>query len=265
MRRAALIGTLCLAAATACEHQGRAAPRDGVVVERFPSLTVTLLALRVDQLPGQLERQALSLALDRQEIAAAATARPATGMVPPGFGPPATFISPSPDMVTARRALEAATDPPRRVGLLGTNDAPTRAQMVSIADAWRKLGIDTEIRAVGFTEFVRLVSQPLPDDVDAIIVSLTPDYPHPRSVLSHAACRSPFNLSGWCDRKFGRLLERGAYGEAELYLLEHAAMVPLAWPEFVYVHRESVRGLHADPFGIVDLTRISIDPDLGSR
>ena len=140
--------------------------RSDVRVLAQPSLRVLFLCLRVDQAPlsDPRVREAVDLALDRQELIARALsgrAEPASQLVPAavvGFNPKLTV--PGPDRPRARRLLAQAGHPRGlKIRLDGPNNRYVNDVRIlhEIARQLSLVGIEAEVNSIDKAEFFPLI------------------------------------------------------------------------------------------------------------
>lgn len=229
-------------------------------------------------------RQALSLAIDRERVASAASGRePASGFVPPSA--PATHDvscgrwAPrrgNPDQ--ARGALAGAPVDLRAapIRLVFNDDGPNRATVEEVAAQWRDvLGLDVRVEPLAFADLLAQAAggSGLPGPFRISWASPVPGAAAHIDGLFHSGSGDQANLARWNDPELDRILDREvdrAGDEADrLLALERAAdrlcatlpALPLTWAR-ARVGVDSARVATAgdrwiDPTtGSVDLRRV---------
>ena len=229
-------------------------------------------------------RQAVSLALDRQRIAAAfagATA-PAVGIAPsgvPGAGQ-AICQSCAYDPVKAR-ALLAGLRQAGRVGQPGQLGQARRDPVVLVVPATpfdRRVAtlVKAELGAVGVkvavkeTDPASFPASPGRTDGSLFGSGWAAEYPRMDAFLAgQFSSGSPGNLTGFSDAGVDRLLAQARltvddpartriYQQAETAILAHEPVVPVLKYRHTAVLAPGVKGFDLTPWGVVDLAAVSL-------
>lgn len=250
-----------MAAPNSKDLPAMAADRNIRLVRRA-GLDVAYIAFNTNRPPldDARVRRALSLAIDRRAIIAAAydgLGVSAASLLPPALWPSddASAIA-APDIDLARRLIAeaGATDfevalwvMPRSRAYLP--DSPRVAAM--LADAWSRIGVRTQIVKLSWDDFLK---RSMVGQHDAILFgwvgeTADPDiFLHP--LLSCAAVQGGANRARWCSRDFDALLTEGrrgrtrearraVYRQALRIIAEQVPVVPLAHSvSFVPIRKE---------------------------
>jgi len=248
---------------------------DGRVL-RVPtsSLTFIGLPLYADQLQDVRVRQALSLAIDRQEI---------IDRLFDGAGTPAT--SAIPPVIDAHRedACEACTfDPSRARDLLadaGGWDGPLTFYYISggdneewvraVTNQWNQhLGItDITFEAMGGGDFLDLA---FPRELTGpFALGWSTEYLSPQYALDLFSSTGPFNLFAYESGDFDALFTAAKaadtgeadalYQEAEDVMLGDLPLIPMWYSQRTIVWNDRVSGVVMDPMGYVRVELVTLN------
>lgn len=220
-------------------------------------------------------RQALSLALNREQLVAALLRggqRPATSFVPPGTGgyePPALLRH---DLAAARALLTEAGYPEGRglpiFELLYNTSENHRLIAEALQQQWRAVGIQTRLinqensilrEARGTGDFQLLRS------------SWVADFDDPVSFLALFTRDSANNFTGWNDPAYDRSLYEAArapdaavrhalFRQAETILHRELPILPLYFNTHVFLIHPAVRGWHPTLLDRHPLKHVSLEP-----
>jgi oligopeptide transport system substrate-binding protein len=207
------------------------------------------------------QRRAMALAIDRRAIVdniTSAAEAPATTFTPsamPGYDAIAHgFLSEQGDLERAREHLAQAATVKKRINLFH----PTRPGAADVAVAvqadWKKLGLDVEVRAMEWAQYLQFLGPPPNTELDVYLAIWSADYVDAMNFLEVWACGN--NLSGFCDKEYDRVLDRARktldadaryalYGQAEAMLTgERGGMpfVPVSAPTFPSLSKTYVEG-----------------------
>lgn len=206
-------------------------------------------------------RQALSMAIDRQQLTAVSgqDEHAAWSLLPPmpGYAPVVLPVAQE-DMPTrqARAAAllaEAGYSPARPLTLNITyNSAETHKKMaMAIAAMWQTLGVQVSLRNLEWGAY-----QVAKDSGDFQLARsfLFGDYVEPSAMLGSFRCQDLRNESGYCNPDFDLLLDQasstldsasrvGLYQHAEQLLLEEAPIIPLYHYNQMRLVDPTLRGL----------------------
>jgi oligopeptide transport system substrate-binding protein len=220
-------------------------------------------------------RQALSLALDREELVAALLPggqQAATGFVPPGTGgytPPPLLRH---DLASATRLLAEAGYPggtglPVFEVLYNTSENHRRIAEV-LQQQWRALGVEVRLQN---QDFASLLEARRSGDFQILRSSWVADYDDPLSFLTLFTRESANNFTAWSDPEYDRLVFEAArtseasarhalYAAAETRLLADAPILPLYFNTHVYLIHPSVRGWFPTRLDRHPLKHVSLEP-----
>lgn len=237
-----------------------------------PQLGVYYFAFNLSRPPFNdqpILREALSLALDRQQLATQvlkAGQTPAYGFVPPGIGgyDPATYGW-ADEPVEARRARaqlyykRAGFGPsrPLKIRLLYTQSETIRNVSVAAAAQWHDvLGAEVVLDDLEFRAFLARRAERASWDV--LIDGWSADYPDPGNFLDIFRTQAPQNEPGLRDPAYDRLLDEAMaepdpsrrlakYAAAEQRLLGSYAVAPVYYMVSRRLVRPNVEGATLSP------------------
>jgi len=226
-----------------------------------PTLEVYYYGLNVTKPPfrdNEKLRQALSMAIDREDIVRNVTARgetPAYGWVPPGVADYGSMkfayaLQPREERhASARRLYREAgygPDKPLQVEIRFNTSETHRRVAVAVQAMWRNV-LGFEAKLVN-EEFQVLLSNMLAKEVTQVFrSSWSGDYNDAHAFLSVLQSNNPSNLTGYSSKEFDSLMERSAnqtdplrrryfLEEAERTLLTDHPVIPL----YFYVSKHLV-------------------------
>ncbi|HSK15628.1 MAG TPA: ABC transporter substrate-binding protein [Gaiellaceae bacterium] len=234
-------------------------------------LGLQYVGFRADRPPfsNELVRRAFSHAIDRELLVATSPAlqlaRAATrgGAIPPAMPAHSHRVGPEYDLETARALLDEAGHPGGK-GLPEVEIVlPTWFQPAEpLVEMWRAIGARVQVTAAPGP-----VEPDAFDDASMWLTGWTADYPDPdgffRGLLTS---HGPF----YRDDEILELLEQGrsaqdqgermrAYHEVDrLWVAEHAAILPLAYPRSALLRRPWVEGLWASPLSRAHLDAVVV-------
>ena len=244
----------------------------------YPMASVFLLGLNSQgyaPFGNKLVRQAVSLALDRQEfcdVVWLGTRTPAAGVYPPGM-PGYVARTFDPDMERARALLTEAGYPNPSTMPVLTITAPSsfvdKAMAEYIAHSLQEgLGMPVEVEILEMGAFLeKLFSSPLP----MVTMGWGADYIDPHAFLSdlwHSG--SPHNMVGFSSARMDSLLEEAAstmdeerrlslYESAEEIALDDCSWIPLFYGRSAVLVKPYVKGLRHNMMGLLPLDGVTIE------
>ncbi len=199
-------------------------------------------------------RQALSLALDREELCKYVFEgfQPAISLTPAmgNYTPPNAL---SYDLEKAKALLEEAGHPGGkglpRYKILTTSINPS---VEAVQQAFKKLGIGIDVEQKAFGPYV---TAQYAGKYDIAMAGWIGDYPDPTTFLDMWTRGNGHNNTGWASEEYEALLrkattqsdadERAAtLAQAEKILLEEAPIAPIAYYARLYLHRPEIKGWH---------------------
>ena len=252
---------------------------DQVVVT--PELSIFYVGFASDKPPfdDPMVRRAFTLAVDRERLVNdiyAGTREVAHGFLPPGLPgydpstPPILF-----DPEEARRLLaESSYGGPQGLPAIvyTTSDAGGRASSLveSLLSMWREnLGVEVGVRLLDSTTYFYGLEERLDNLFDYGWIA---DYPDPHNFVDVLFRTGTDNNVGNYSNQDGDALLDAAqveqdnrqrlelYRQVERLLVEDAAAIPINFGRSHVLVKPYVKELISTPFGIIDLSRVSLDP-----
>ena len=211
-------------------------------------------------------RQALSLALDRDAVEAAAGPgflRP-SGILPPGMPGYTPEPKTLPEDVERARALlaEAGYGPRRPLRFTFYATARSREGMARdsvIVASWAKAGIRAERKVVNWAELNKAIED---GSAPAFVITWIGDLPDPDTFLfTLLASEGMYNMVSFRNAGLDSLLAHGRsetnmehrldwYRKAERHVLAEAPIIPLFNVMTAYAFQPDVVGVEMSPYGI---------------
>ena len=248
---------------------------------RSPSLLTRYLGLNLTTIPDLNQRRALAFALDRTSIVENVTKagdEPATSFSPkgiPGFAAIRQgFLPTHADLDAARTYLDRAPNPKRTLDFyyLSSSDPGAEEIAVAVQAMWKQIGIETRLKGLESGAFFHRLGPPLDASVDVFVLGWLGDYVDDFNFLEGLTCISGNNMTGYCDRRYDRLVERARstpndadrhriYGEAEAMLTGPNGALPLIpthWATSPTMRRSGVSGWRPNLLGVYDFTKVSV-------
>ncbi|KXG78746.1 Oligopeptide-binding protein OppA [Fervidicola ferrireducens] len=216
-------------------------------------------------------RKAIGFAIDRESyinMAFKGISKPATRYIPPTISGlekkfaeefPYEFYPKNADVAKAKEFLGKAmkelgiSDPSKiSIELMVDDSSGTKDGVEAIQDMLvRNLGIKVDIKIVTFKERLQRMRS---GDYEVMITRWGPDYDDPMTYLDYWTISEGMINSGWTDEKYNELCNAAKNTsdfakrneimfEAEKYLLEKGAVVPLYFRERLWVKKDYVQGL----------------------
>jgi oligopeptide transport system substrate-binding protein len=219
------------------------------------------------------QRRAMALAVDRRAIVdnvTSAAESPATTFTPstmPGFGAIRhNFLNERADLERAREHLARAKTVKRRITLFHPTRPGAGDVAVAVQADWKKLGLDVEVRAMEWAQYLQFLGPPPNKELDVYLAIWAADYLDAMNFLELWACGN--NLSGFCDPAYDRVLDRARrtldddaryalYGTAEAMLTGEGGgmpVIPVSAPTFASLRKTYVKGWRTS----YDFTDVSI-------
>jgi ABC-type transport system substrate-binding protein len=239
-----------------------------------PSLTSWQLAFNLKSRPARDPRwrQAFSLAINRQRLAATLAAAPAARLVPPGtpgFEPAGSGAGggsgPAPSCPACGH------DPAKARSLFASakaGSAPITLTVPPDGQGRRIAGlIEDDLAAAGVK--LTLASTPTPK-TQATLVRQIARYPRPdASLTAQFATHGTANLAGYSNPPVDRLLDQARatpddptrttrYRQAEAAILADLPVAPLLTANHAAVLTSAIRGFDLPPWGTLDLAAVSL-------
>lgn len=245
-----------------------------------PALTTRWFAVNLKTVPDVNQRRALAFALDRTSLVENVTQageEPATSVTPkgmPGFDAIVQdFLPERADLVAARRYLERASEPKRKLTFAYlTSDTAPQQTAVAVQAMWQQIGIETTLRGLEFQQLLELLGPPLDASIDVVLTGSVGDFVDDMNFLELFTCRSGNNPSGFCDRGYDRLIEQAratpddaarheVYAQAEAMLTGPTGampVIPAYWATWPTMRKPGIGGWKPNLLGPYDFTKVTI-------
>jgi oligopeptide transport system substrate-binding protein len=232
-----------------------------------PTLTTWQLSFNLRSTPARTARwrQAVSMAIDRQRLAAITAGTAAASLVPPASpGYPAAGSSPGACPACVHnpgkaRSLLAAAKPGAAPVPLAAPAGPEGRRIAELVAA--------DLAAAG----IKVTLEPLPTGGSPLTLERrVAPYPRPAaSLASQFATRGPANRSGYTNPAVDRLLDQARatpddparatlFAQAEAAILADLPATPLLTDHHAAVLAPGVQGFDLTPWGTLDLARVSL-------
>lgn len=162
-------------------------------------------------------RKALASAIDRSNVAAAMRngSVPAAGLVPPGFAldnvdfskKSGMALPATADSETTKKLFADAgyTDPSKLPTItLLINDEPANVRVATaIAESWKAFGVNTEIKALGWNEFIDARNN---GEFDVVRTSYFSDTYYPSVYFDEFTTDNALNYAAYSNEKYDQLI-----------------------------------------------------------
>jgi ABC-type oligopeptide transport system substrate-binding subunit len=256
--------------------------KDTPEYEAYPSLGTYYYGFNTKNISDIHERRALSLAINRQEIAdqIAQDGRvPATGYTPKGIAgfdvinPNSPWLPADGDMTKAKDELSQAQNPKTDITLF-YNDSPGHKEIATAVQAqWKELGINTTLKQQEWAQFLEFLGPPPNQAVDVYRSGWIADFPDALNFLEQWTCDSGNNNSNYCDKSYDALVTKAretpddqaryqvyAQLEQKLFGPDGALPItPLNWYVFPNLEKTSVKDtFNINPMDQFDLTQVIV-------
>ena len=270
----------------ACLHRACTPPddierlQDGDAYVQSPGLVTRYLAVNLRAVPDLNQRRALAFALDRTSLVENVTKageEPATSVTPkgmPGFDAIVQdFLPKEADLEAARRYLDRASSPKRKLNLFYTPALPGDPETaVAVQAMWKQIGIDVELHGLELQSFLALLGPRLDPSVDVFVFGWVGDLGDDINFLEAFKCGSGNNPNSFCDVGYDRLIERAngtpddtdrhqIYRQAEAMLTgPNGALpvIPAYWATFPTMREPDIEGWRSSLLGRYDFTKVSV-------
>jgi ABC-type oligopeptide transport system substrate-binding subunit len=249
---------------------------------QYPALGTYYYGVNVENIPDPNQRRAMALAIDRRQIIdniAQADQIPATGYVPegmPGFdeiNPDSEYLPETADLDRAKQLMGQVTSPVKQITLF-YNESPAHQPIaVAIQAQWKELGLDVEIKAQEWAQYLEFLGPPPNNAVDVYRLGWIGDYVDAMNFLEMWTCESGNNSTNYCNKEYDALVEKaratpdnedryGIYAQLEQMLFGEDGdmpILPIYWYTYIAQERESIK----DSFNInlldqIDLTKVEV-------
>ncbi len=250
---------------------------------RVPGLATQYLGFNMKTVPDVNQRRALAFAVDRRSLVENVTKggeEPATSFTPkgmPGFDVIAQeFLPTTADLAKARQYLEQASSPKLKLNFLYISDDPLGEDIAVATQAmWKELGIEMNVRAMEFQQFLEQLGPPVHSSVDVFAVGWVGDYVDDINFLELWTCKSGNNPTGYCDQTYDKLIEQARstpddaerhdlYARAEAMLTGPEGALPIIpthWATFSTMRRPGIEGWEPNLLDQYDFTKVSLAAD----
>ena len=216
--------------------------------QQYPSLGTYYYGFNVNNVTDVHQRRAMSLAINRQSIIdniAQGGQLPAAVFTPEGItgyeeiapdGSP--WTPPEGDMERAQEEMEQAENPKMDINLVHNNAPGHREIAVAVQGMWRELGLNVNISAQEWAQYLENIGPPPSQQVDVFRLGWIFDYPDAMNGLELWTSGSGNNPTGFANEEFDRLVEEARatpddeeryelYNQAETIMFGEEGEVPL--------------------------------------
>jgi oligopeptide transport system substrate-binding protein len=267
---------------TGIPPQEMARLRDTEDFQQYQALGTYYYGFNIENVPDVNQRRAMSLAIDRRTIidnisqggeepAAVFTPKGITGYDDIGFESP--WTPENGDMDRARELMDQAENPNTNITIFHNNAPGHREIAVAVQGMWRELGINTDIRAQEWAQYLEFLGPPPNNAVDVFRLGWIYDYPDGLNGLELWASDSGNNNTRFANEEFDRLVREarqteddgerhGIYRQMEEIMFGEDGEVPLI-PIYHYttitLERDTVRDtFNVNPQTQFDLTQVVV-------
>jgi oligopeptide transport system substrate-binding protein len=249
---------------------------------QYPALGTYYYGFNTKNIPDVKQRRAMALAINRQSIidnVAQADQIPASGYTPkgmPGFDtitPDSRWLPAEGDMDTAKQLMSEVANPVTKL-TLWYNESPAHKPIaVAVQANWRELGLDVDIKAQEWAQYLEFLGPPPNKAVDTYRLGWIGDYVDAMNFLEMWTCDSGNNSTNYCNPRYDALVGEARrteddaaryeiYAQLEQMLFGEGGDVPFApiyWYTYTALERESIK----DSFEInlldqIDLTHVEV-------
>jgi oligopeptide transport system substrate-binding protein len=208
--------------------------RDTEDFQQYPVLGTYYYGFNINNVTDVNQRRAMSLAIDRQAIidnVSQGGEVPASVFTPEGIAgyddiaPDSPWTPAEGDMERAQEEMEQAQDPKMQINLVHNNAPGHREIAVAVQGMWRELGLNVNIAAQEWAQYLENLGPPPADNVDVFRLGWIYDYPDAMNGLELWITGSGNNPTGFANEEFDRLIEeaRGTADDGERYSLYNQA------------------------------------------
>jgi oligopeptide transport system substrate-binding protein len=232
--------------------------------QQYPTLGTYYYGFNVNNVTDVNQRRAMSLAIDRRSIIdniAQGGQIPASVFTPEGIAgyddiaPDSPWTPAEGDLERAQEVMEEAENPKMQINLVHNNAPGHREIAVAVQGMWRELGLNVNISAQEWAQYLENIGPPPSQQVDVFRLGWIYDYPDAMNGLELWMSGSGNNPTGWANEEFDRLIEEargtaedderfGVYNQAEELMFGEDGEVPLI-PIYHYtqvtLERDTVR------------------------
>jgi ABC-type oligopeptide transport system substrate-binding subunit len=231
---------------------------------QYPALGTYYYGFNTKNIPDVKQRRAMALAINRQSIidnVAQADQIPASGYTPkgmPGFDtitPDSRWLTAEGDMDTAKQLMSEVANPVTKL-TLWYNESPAHKPIaVAVQANWRELGLDVDIKAQEWAQYLEFLGPPPNKAVDTYRLGWIGDYVDAMNFLEMWTCNSGNNSTNYCNPEYDALVAEARrteddaaryeiYAQLEQLLFGEGGDMPFApiyWYTYTALERESVK------------------------
>jgi oligopeptide transport system substrate-binding protein len=245
--------------------------------ENYPSLGTYYYGVNVKQIPDANQRRAMALAIDRRTIideVAQGDQIAATGYTPqgmPGFetiNPESSWLPESADLERAQQLMSQVANPVRSVTLFYNESPAHKPIAVAVQAQWKKLGLDVELRAQEWAQYLEFIGPPPNKAVDVFRLGWIGDYVDAFNFLEMWTCGSGNNSTNYCNPRYDALIAKARqtaddqeryeiYAQLEQILFGEDGdlpVLPIYWYTFNHLEDPSIK----DTFEVNLLSQIDL-------
>jgi len=246
--------------------------------EKYPALGTYYYGFNLKNIPDINQRRAMTFAIDRQSIidnVAQEDQIPATSFSPQGLKEfdtiKQTYLPTTADIEKAKDFMAKAQNPKKNLTIY-FNDSPGHKEIaVAIQAQWKKIGINTTVKAQEWAQFLEFLGPPPNDAVDIYRNGWIGDFPDAINFLELWTCDSGNNNTRFCDKNYDAIITKAKntpdndarwqlYKQAEEILTGpngKQPIIPIYWYTYTNLEDDAVR----DTFKInlldqFDLTKV---------
>lgn len=256
--------------------------RDTDDFQQYPSLGTYYYGFNMNNVTDVNQRRAMSLAIDRQTIIdniAQGGQLPASVFTPEGIAgyddiaPDSPWTPAEGDMERAQEEMEQAQNPKMNINLVHNNAPGHREIAVAVQGMWRELGLNVNISAQEWAQYLENIGPPPAQSVDVFRLGWIYDYPDAMNGLELWTSGSGNNPTGFANEEFDRLIDEARatpddderyslYNQAETLMFGEEGEVPLI-PIYHYttvsLERDTIRDtLQVNAQTQVDFTKVVV-------
>jgi oligopeptide transport system substrate-binding protein len=250
--------------------------------QQYPTLGTYYYGFNMNNVTDLNQRRAMSLAIDRRSIIdniAQGGQIPASVFTPEGIAgyddiaPDSPWTPAEGDMERAQEEMEQAQDPKMQINLVHNNAPGHREIAVAVQGMWRELGLNVNISAQEWAQYLENIGPPPAQTVDVFRLGWIYDYPDAMNGLELWMSGSGNNPTGFANEEFDRLIEeaRGTADDEERWRVYNQAeelmfgedgempLIPIYHYTQVTLERDTVRDTtNFDPQTRLDLKNIVV-------
>lgn len=221
--------------------------RDTDDFQQYPTLGTYYYGFNLNNVTDVNQRRAMSLAINRQSLIDNITQGgeiPANVFTPEGIAgyddiaPDSPWTPAEGDMEQAQELMEQAENPKMQINLVHNNAPGHREIAVAVQGMWRELGLNVNISAQEWAQYLENIGPPPAQSVDVFRLGWIYDYPDAMNGLELWTSGSGNNPTGFANEEYDRLIEEGyatpddgeryeLYNQAETIMFGEEGELPL--------------------------------------